>query len=144
MDVVRSAALDPTTAQAALHLLEARMGPTGIDILYDLAYGDLVQRSPYASSRAREALRKKEVYERASPAVQVTLDLRSATACDEKKILLPKAREAGDARTLVPLRELKNRTGCGKRFREDCWPCLRKDNALDSTIASVTQRARGR
>ena len=39
-----------------------------------------------------------------------------------------------DTRSLRPLYILSARTGCGRRDRHDCFPCLRGDDALDRAI----------
>jgi serine/threonine-protein kinase len=144
LEVLRGAVADRDAQDEAFLLLEKRMGPAGADVLYELAYGSLVQRSAFASNRARQALAKKDVHDRASPALQVTLDLRNASGCDEKRIVLPRAREVGDGRTLVVLRPLTSSKGCGPKLDRDCWPCLRKDNQLARTVAALEERARGK
>jgi len=38
------------------------------------------------------------------------------------------------------LKALKMRSGCGLIRRSDCWPCLRRETALEDAIAAVETR----
>ena len=80
---------------------------------------------------------------KASPAAAVLLDMRAAKNCQAKRDLLDRAKTEGDARMLGVLVPMKEQRGCGFMGMRDCWPCLRKDTALDDTIAAIeTKRAK--
>ncbi|HSQ66228.1 MAG TPA: serine/threonine-protein kinase [Polyangiaceae bacterium] len=126
-------------SDAAFDLLESgKMGPPGTDILYDLAYG--TSSAGPVVQRARRSLARIEVQKHASPALQITLDLRSARDCGDKRALLDQAATTGDARTLAVLESYQTRGGCGFLGTRDCYGCLRKDNALDQTIDKLRAR----
>jgi hypothetical protein len=138
-DDLRAAALGKDDPEAALGLLETKLGSAGADVLYDLAYGG---KPPAAIAlRAHQALQSPEVRGHASPAILVSLDLRSATTCEAKRALLPRAREVGDARTLAVLSAYTPTAGCGFLRGHDCWPCLHRDGSLASTISAITTRS---
>jgi serine/threonine-protein kinase len=136
---LRAAALGKDEPEEALGLLESKLGSAGADILYDLAYGG---KSPAAiAARAHQALQSPEVRGHASAAVLVSLDLRSATSCEARRALLPRAREVGDARTVTILSAYAPTTGCGFLHGHDCWPCLHRDGLLGATIGAITARS---
>jgi len=142
LEDVRAAAMGKEGNDIAFRLLEQHMGPKGIDVLHDFAWGKPSEQNPQLAARARAALGKADVRGRASPALQVALDLRAAGGCDAKKALLGRAREVGDARALGSLRPLRATKGCGFANAKDCWPCLRRDDTLAKTIAVIEERAR--
>jgi hypothetical protein len=76
----------------------------------------------------------------ASAAASVLLDMKSAQSCTAKRDLLARAKESGDARLAPLLKALKPTSGCGFLGRRDCWPCLRKEGALDDAIAATEAR----
>ena len=80
---------------------------------------------------------------KAGAAAGVYLDFGGAPSCAQKKELLPRARENGDARLLPTLKGPKVTIGCmrGLFKRVDCWPCLRDDGALEEAIAAIEARA---
>jgi serine/threonine protein kinase len=126
-------------SDAAFSLLESgKMGPPGTDILYDLAYG--TTSAGAATQRARRALARGEVQKHASPALQVTLDLRSARDCGDKKALLDQAATQGDARTLAVLETYTSKGGCGFLGTRDCFACMHKDGSLDQAIDKLRAR----
>jgi serine/threonine protein kinase len=132
---VRTAASTPhgEDADAAFDLLESgKMGPPGADILYDMAYGP--GASGAASTRAKRALARVEVQSHAGASLQVTLDLRNAKECGDKKALLEQASKVGDARTLAVLETYKSKGGCGFLGTRDCYACMHKDGSLDQAV----------
>jgi serine/threonine-protein kinase len=135
------AALDgPSDASAAaLRVAEGPFGARGVDILLDCS-----SRSGPAQNRCVQTLAKTEVREHASPAAKVLLELREATDCESMRAAVEHAGDLGDSRALPELRALSRRSGCGRRGRSDCWPCLRGDRTLDDAIASIDSRSRGR
>ncbi len=140
IDAVRDAALE--REEAAFGLLERRMGATGADILYDIGFGSSGTRAPAVSERAKKALTSADVRSHASAALAVALDLRQAKDCEGRRAVLVRAREDGDARALVVLTQLKATRGCGFAQSRDCYPCLRKDNALAKAIAAIEERTK--
>ena len=121
----------------AFTLLEGKLGPKGVDVLYDLAYGTGVA-APVAT-RAQRSLAKKETRDAAGPATQVVIDLRNAHSCDQKHAAMPHAEESGDERALAMLTPMTGTRGCGFANGRDCNPCLR-DGSLTKAIAAIKAR----
>jgi hypothetical protein len=99
-----------------------------------------MKSSPQLAKRATRSLAKPEVRAKASPATGVLLDMKAAKNCAAKKDVLARAKSDGDARMLPVLASMKEQRGCGFMGMRDCWPCLRKDTALDDTIAGIQAR----
>jgi serine/threonine-protein kinase len=137
-DDLRAAVLGKEEPEAAFGLLETKLGSEGADILYDIAYG--TKPAPPIATRAHQALQSQEVRGHASAAILVSLDLRSATTCEARRALLPRARDVGDARTLTVLSAYAPTTGCGFLHGRDCWPCLHRDGLLAATMSAITAR----
>ncbi len=128
----------PDTVDTALQLLETGFGTAGVDVLYALA----VRPGPSRlKARFRESLSKPQVRALASPATQVAIELRFSEACEEKRGLLPRAAQAGDARLLPHLKSLLSPRNCGPYGLLDCWACLRTDDLLPTTIATLSKKA---
>ena len=123
----------------AFGILETKMGSRGPDALYDLAYGTGVGVN--TQLRARKSLAKPEVQKLSSATVEVTLAIRKADSCEQKKAHFEKAREVGDQRTLVVLMSYTPKSGCGFVGTRDCWPCMRKEGSLLKTITAVQAKA---
>jgi serine/threonine protein kinase len=139
-EAVTAAALGPPeSADAAFALMENGLGSKGPDLLYELSTTKGLP--PRTSTRVKQTLAKPEVKARMSPALAVVLDMRSATGCEAKRALLPRAKEQGDSRLLASLRPLAVSRGCGFLGLGDCWPCLRRDNALGAAIAAIEERS---
>jgi hypothetical protein len=68
------------------------------------------------------------------------LDLEETETCEQLEPLVERAALVGDKRALPRLEELQNREGCGKVEKEDCFPCLRDDQALETAIETINQR----
>ncbi|HNI58863.1 MAG TPA: serine/threonine-protein kinase [Pseudomonadota bacterium] len=135
--LVADAALQPQTSEPAVQLLEQKMGEYGVDMLIELA--DRTTMEPYRG-RLTMSLSKEAVRKLASPDGVMVLDLRNAASCEAKKALVAKAGKQGGKRTLETLLKLQIPTGCGPGAQTDCWPCLRKGNALQSAINEIRQR----
>ena len=136
-EAVKSAAARAHDADDAFDLLESGMGMVGTDLLYDLAYG---AGHGVAQDRARASLAKAAVRKNVSPALAVTLDLRSTASCDGKKALFDRARQVGDRRTVAILETLKPTRGCGLFGRKDCWACMHRDGALSDVIGALERK----
>ena len=141
LEDVRNAAIGKGDASdEAFALLETSLGTVGIDELYDIAYAQWANEYPGASARAQKALNSPDVRARGTPAVQVTLDLRTVNSCDRKHALLARAAELGNSRTLAVLKAYTPTRGCGFLSARDCWPCLHKDGSLAKTIGAIEDR----
>jgi len=138
---VRNAALFKEAQDDAFTLLESQMGPRGIDILYDIAFGASGRQYPQAAARARHSLDVADVRGRASPALAVLLDFRDAKTCDAKRALLDRAHDHGDARLLLILQPYVASRGCGFLGQRDCYPCMHKDTALRDAMSAIEERS---
>lgn len=128
---------DEESAQAATRLLEQELGEAGVELLYDLT---VKQTGARWKPRLNQSLTKADVLAKATPALRVAIDLRAARRCETKRELLRRAQKEGDRRSLVQLRSLTERRGCGFLNLQDCWPCLRKSAALSEAIAALESR----
>jgi hypothetical protein len=126
------------TAGPALGAVAALPGTVGPDILYEVWTG-VVQKSD-VTELARMLVNTKDVRGRASPALNVALDLRAAETCEQSRDVLGRARKQGDRRSLHLLRKLLVKSGCGPAKRQDCYPCLREGDDLKQAIALVATR----
>jgi len=143
---VRNAAIgrDKDVNDQAFSLLEKKMKSAGPDILYDIAYGPSSPQLRSASDRAKNSLTKPTVRSFASPALLVTIDLRTTPSCEKKRTFLPRASSVGDARTASLLRSYNVTRGCGFANFRSCpaWPCLVRDGALARTITDIESRTK--
>lgn len=142
MSQIAAAAVQrPETADAAISLLESQLGDKGIGLLSDLA--ETATTEP-AKSRLSASLQKATTRAQASEATLVLLDLRAAPRCEDKRALLRRAGQQGDARTLSYLQGLQQTTtGCGPAGQSDCWSCLRKSPALKAAQDALSKRLSG-
>lgn len=135
---------DRETANQAAEVIVDLPGAIGPDLLFE-ATGSKNPRD--TAQLAEDLLASKEVREKASPALAVTLDLQHAKECDEFKNLLPKVGEQGDRRALPSLIKLANKRGCGDSGKDDCYACIRdldKDKKavdLGDAITAAKRRA---
>ena len=134
------AAQDKKSRDAAFEMLTGPMKERGADIVYDLATQKRVK--PAVKKRADAWLQSKDFQKNSSPALNVAVALRSAKRCEQKLALAKRAKNVGDERALTHLRTYEARSGCGKRGRFDCHPCLRKDDTLKTAIAAIEQRSK--
>jgi hypothetical protein len=128
----------PETARIVLESMAALPAPVAADLLYEVWTGT-VQRNE-TTELARALLFSKDVRPKASAALAVALDLRVAQSCQENQGILPRAQKEGDRRSLHLLIQLQRKYGCGPNKRQDCNPCLREGDALESAIKSVKDR----
>jgi serine/threonine-protein kinase len=139
VEAITSAAQGPAeSSDAAFTMMESGLGTKGPDILYDLSTTKGL--TPRTASRVKQTLAKPEVKSRMSPALAVAIDVKNASGCEAKRALLPRAKEQGDSRVLGSLRAYLAPRGCGFLGLGDCWSCMRRDNALGSTIAAIEER----
>jgi hypothetical protein len=125
-------------ADAAFALLEAPMGARGAQVIWDLAAEPAV--AGWVRQRAGQWLRSPDFRKVAAPSLLVAADLRTAATCQAAQALLPLAKANADERSLPQLVAWTHRTGCGRRRKHDCMPCLRSDSALDDAIAAIRAR----
>jgi serine/threonine-protein kinase len=139
-DVVKTALASKEDEGAAFGLLESgKMGAAGAELLYDTAYAP--GQSPSLAAHAKKSLTSHpEATSKASPALQVSIDLRAAKDCETKKAMLPQAGALGDARTLTIVESYGKRGGCGFLGMSDCYGCMRKDDALEKATAALRSR----
>ena len=128
------------SSDAAFALLEGAMGSRGADIAYDLVSTSNVR--PWVQTRAETFLQSSSFEKVATPSLRAIVKLRYSAGCDEKKALLPELKKSSDERALFELVPLQDKTGCGARKKDDCYPCLRTSNDLDDAIAAVRTRKR--
>ncbi len=128
------------SSDAAFALLEGAMGSRGADIAYDLVTTSNVR--PWVQTRAETFLQSASFDKVATPSLRAIVKLRYSAGCDEKKALLGDLKKSSDERALFELVPLQDRTGCGARKKDDCYPCLRMSNELDDTITAVRNRKR--
>ncbi|MBX3219358.1 MAG: serine/threonine protein kinase [Labilithrix sp.] len=139
LDAVVLAAHRPETTEAAFAILEGPLGARGVEALVDLSSDRTAP--PVVQRRAAKSITRADVRAHASPATAVMLDLKAAKKCEDKRGLLDRVKDDGDARVLPSLRSLKSPRGCGFAGMRDCFPCLRKGDALDEAIKAVEARS---
>ena len=132
---------------AAFELMEHKLGAAGVDALYDLAYGAPSQSAANAAltARAKKSLQDDAVKSKMSPALSVTLNIKTTqNICDAKTKYFSQAASSGDARTESVLVPYLKKGGCGRRGRVDCHPCLRTgDDSVEKTVAAIRSRMDG-
>jgi serine/threonine-protein kinase len=132
------AAQAKASSDASFALLEGPMGSRGADIVYDLATTKGVRQN--IKQRALSWLQTKEFDRASSASLNIAVALRQAQSCQQKHALLLRAKNVGDERSLSELKKLEARTGCGRRKRDDCYACLRKDDRLKQAITAIEGR----
>jgi hypothetical protein len=135
---VRRAAEDVTVRERALELIAERLGPVGADVLYDI-WMSTPNKTPLTTA-ARKWLDTPALRAKARPAAVLALEVREAKNCGMAKDLLPRLTEDGDERSRRPLERFQNTSGCGFLGLQDCYPCLRGNDALEKAIAAVSAR----
>ena len=135
---IRELANDREVATELLGMLASLPEPLGPDQLF----GILVRNATKEESQklAGELLLTKDVRTKASPALNVAVDLRNVTECEQAKKLLEQAKQHADKRAVGALMRLEQKRGCGKRELEDCWKCLREGGLLKDTLAEARKR----
>jgi hypothetical protein len=129
---LRAHALVPSTSETALDLLELARTKEAADVVYDVAQSSRGQRELSAVQRlAKTKLANSALGKVASPALQVALDLESAKLCADVKAAVERAVVEADNRSESRLKALTLRRGCGLFRRQDCFPCLRANDALE-------------
>lgn len=135
---VRRAADDAATRERALMLAAKSLGKSGVDLLFDV-WSSTGAKTP-ATRSAKKWLDDDAVRAEASPAAMVALQIREVKGCTAARDLLPRVKDVGDERSLLPLKRFQSGSGCGFLGLEDCYSCLRKESTLDEAIAAVSAR----
>ena len=132
------AARRSASSSTALALLQGPMKEKGAEAMYDLAANP---KTPGETRlKALTWLRSEEFAKVASPPLAIAGELRAARGCKDKYALLDRAATTGDRRALEYLKILGVKGGCGRRGRDDCFPCLRDDEKLTGAIAAIERR----
>jgi len=141
---------EPKQADAALDLVIERIGAPAADLLVKVANdgSDLVRRR-----RAAAALDDFGQGKRVDRVSLAMLELKKATSCDERKVLVERLNDLADVRALPALRGLRGRrmgplswgasdTSCMKTELADAIAALEKKSGVSPERR--TRRARGR
>jgi serine/threonine-protein kinase len=136
--IVVAAAQRGETLDEAFSLLEGPLGTRGVDGLIELSTSKAARA---VRLRADRSLARAEIRANASAAASVLIDLKAAKDCQAKHDVVERAKDSGDERALPTLKALKNPRGCGFVGMRDCYPCLRRDDALDDAIRGIEARS---
>lgn len=137
--ILRNLSDDDRFADRILPFAAKYLGAAGADLLFDV--WAKTSRKTTATTRAWEELDTRTAYLNASEALRIALDLRKAESCTDYLELMPRVEAHADFRSMVRLRELEKKTGCGAQKRDDCHPCLRESEALTNAVRQASQRA---
>jgi len=137
-DALAAAVRKRDTTSAVFEMLTGPMGSAGATVLYDLSIDPDVATKLRA--RSEEWIKSDAFKKVAEPDVLIAAALRYAGSCSDRHDLLPRAADNGAKRTLDFLNVAKAPGGCGRRARDDCFPCLRKDSALKDAISAIETR----
>jgi serine/threonine-protein kinase len=132
----------PADLDAALDVLEGPLGATGVDLLLELEARPGLNAT--AKKKLGQSLAKPEVKAHASAAAAIAIELKTTKSCDARYAMLERVKTTGDERALTILEAMQSKKGCGFLGMRDCWSCMRKDGALDATIAALTARSASR
>jgi hypothetical protein len=126
------------TYEPVLEFAAKHMGERGADLLFHV-WASTSRESPH-TSLAGKLLQSSDVARHLSEPLRLALELRAAESCEAIRALLPRARSTADERSLIRLKKLATKTGCGESGKEDCYPCLRGDDLLEQTLVQVQMR----
>lgn len=129
---------DDQVADDALGMVASLPGPTGPDLLYSL--WTRMHGKGEAGKLAEDLLYSKDVYKKASPALQALLDLRAAEKthkCEDVSKIVKKITDNGDRRAIGSILKLNSKYGCGPKKMDDCWKCLRGTHIIKDAVKGV-------
>ena len=132
------------TSEGALDLTLTALGATGADLVY--ALWESSKGSPQKSAlnkRLKVLLDSDKVWAKASPALQILIELprvQKADRCKGVKEILPRVIELADQRAVPILKRFKDRRGCGFLGLSDCFGCLRRGEELKQAIEAAESR----
>lgn len=139
LDRLFKATEDDELAREALRILATLPGPSSVDVIYEVWVG--TKKRTETTRLAEELVFLPDVRKKASPALAIALDLRDAQTCEQVKLIVDRAIEHGDRRSLRLLGNLTMRQGCGPGKGQDCWACLRGEDKLTDAVKAVLGRA---
>jgi serine/threonine-protein kinase len=119
-------------SDAVFDTLTNRLGPRGLDLLYEIA---LSRGGTRGGQRARALLAQPDVVARETPALRVAYEFFVAS-CAARRTLLDRAAAEGDRRTLVQM-EVAHGARCANK-KDPC--CFREDAAMADAIAKLRAR----
>lgn len=134
---VRSALGAQDAVEDGLDFALEHLGSHGADLIYDVYFDNLGQpgMTPVVA-RAMRLVNGQELLAHATPALKVALRLKNAKVCAEYREIMPDAAQYADDRSLLKLRALRVRRGCGTYGSRDCFVCLRTEEVpLEAAIA---------
>ena len=133
-----AASSDWHASSDSFELLTGPMGESGAALVYELS----LQRNLSDASRRRTErwLGGKDFERTAALSVYAAQKLRSAKSCEQKHALLDFAGDAGGKYVLDYLQDLDHRTSCAADDLEHCYPCMRSDSRLKTTLAKLERR----
>jgi serine/threonine-protein kinase len=118
------------TSDKMTRILTQKMGSTGPDLLFEL----VVTRGGTAAAKIAEKLLEDEgVRSRGSAGMRVAYAIRSASSCEAKRELVPRAAKEGDYRAVRELRILQS-CRMGKRC------CYRDEADIKQAISKIESR----
>lgn len=136
---LRRLADDDKHAEHVLEFAAEEMGTLGADLLFDVWAKTSAKTK--STTLAYDLLTSSSVEQHYSPALAAAMALREVKDdCKKAHKLLPRVEEVGDERSLVILRRMHKENGCGKSKRDDCYPCLRDDDALTKATTAAGMR----
>lgn len=110
-------------------LEEIAAGEQGPELLYDIG---VANPGAPVGEQALELLASNEVFDRASPALKITVELRKAP-CMKKALLFKKVKKDGDQRTLDYLQSMYS-SACNRKKGECCFP---GNNLVEDAIRTI-------
>ena len=127
---------EPKTADAALDLAIEQIGAPAADLLEKVANEgtDLVRR--HRAAAALDDIGQGSRVDRISLAM---LELKKASTCEERKVLVEKLRDAGDTRALPTLRGLRGRSYGPIHVGGQDTSCMREE--LTQAIKALEKKA---
>jgi serine/threonine-protein kinase len=137
--LVKKAAATPGEAsRLAFDVITRHMGDAGPDVLYEMMLTD-----PKVTAQAQQLLATPAMRQRATPALLVAYDLRTANSCAARLPMLARASELGDERAsqvLLPL-SVGAKRGCGRWKKNPCPPpCPEEARRYSEVVARIATR----
>ncbi|HTM46360.1 MAG TPA: serine/threonine-protein kinase [Polyangiaceae bacterium] len=136
---VRQLAVADSIYEQVLNFAASNLGSSGVDLLIDVWLSE--QGATIPAKRAKKLLEDDQLRKKASAAALMAIKLRESNGCAEHKALLPQAKADADERSLIPLKRLLSRRGCGFLTLSDCYSCLRGNTDLADAIAAAQGRS---
>ena len=116
------------------------MGAVGVDILYDIAFGNSGRQYPQAASRAKRSVELDFVRSRASAPLGLLLDFGIREIIPSRNTLCSSEYEPMVMRACSILQSLETKHGCGFLNPSDCYSCMRRDTLLGDAISAISAR----